>query len=83
LAPLDCRAMVLSMGLSAPPVLFSGAWSRLHVLNLARGRSLLCETQPVIEGVVVKSHNDSRKVAKVINEEYDLLQAKQDGTDFH
>lgn len=70
------------LGLPTSPTLYDGPWSSVLAVRLASGPSVLCKDQAVIEGVVVKT-DSPRKVAKVINEEYDLLQSKTDGTDFH
>lgn len=52
------------------------------VVQLASGPSVLCPSQKVREGVVCRS-DETKQVVKIINEDYELLQVKQEGTDYH
>lgn len=85
LAPDDMYRRAQDLALPTAPMLYSGRYDGDVLRKLASTASVLCPSQSVIEGVVVKSaaKEEYRKVVKVINEEYDLQQAKTDGTDFH
>jgi RNA ligase (TIGR02306 family) len=71
-----------SLGLPTVPVLYEGPYVHGSVVQLAAGPSVLAPSQAVREGVVCRSPAQGQ-VVKIINEEYELLQAKNDGTDYH
>jgi len=67
------------------PILYKGKWDKTLAINLAKGNSILCPTQKVIEGVVVKNDNVlnlNRRKIKIINPEYTMKEAKGETTDF-
>ena len=72
-----------SVKLATVPVLYAGPYVQQSVLQLAYGASVLAPSQPVREGVVVRPLDGPGQVVKIISEEYELLQVKQDGTEHH
>lgn len=81
--PGEAQRLLARLGLPTVPLLYLGAYEPGTAAKLGSGPSVLCPDQKAIEGVVVKTLGEPRRVAKIINEEYDLLQAKTDGTEFH
>jgi RNA ligase (TIGR02306 family) len=78
----DFRRAAEGLGLPTAPMLFEGPYVPESVMQLARGASVLSPSQKVREGVVCRG-SVAGQVVKIINEDYELLQVKQDGTDFH
>ena len=72
-----------SVKLATVPVLYAGPYVQQSVLQLAYGASVLAPSQPVREGVVVRPLDGPGQVVKIISEEYELLQVKQEGTEYH
>ena len=78
----EFRSYAASLELPTVPVLYEGPYVPSAVVQLASGPSVLCPSQKVREGVVCRS-DETRQVVKIINEDYELLQVKQEGTDYH
>jgi hypothetical protein len=71
-------------GIPRVPLLYRGKWNKELAVNLAKGNSIFCPEQKVIEGVVVKHDNVfdlSRAKIKIINPEYTMKEATGETTD--
>lgn len=85
-SPDELKEFLARTCLPASPELYRGPFNQETLLALTKGDSVLCPTQKVREGLVVKGVNMDqqsymgRPVLKMINDEYLL---NDDNTDFH
>jgi RNA ligase (TIGR02306 family) len=80
----DAEVRLMNLGLPQPPLLHFGPFNLEVAKKLATGDSVLCPTQKVREGIVIKPQFEKkdimgRKILKLINDEYLL----KEQTDFH
>lgn len=88
LSPPDAHAFAIERGFEFVPVLYRGPFDREHAKSLLFGPSAYCPSQPVREGIVVKSENDynremftgNRKALKWVSPVY---LGDETNTDFH
>jgi intein/homing endonuclease len=71
-------------GFDFVPILYRGPFNHEHIKLLTKGNSVLCPSQKIREGVVIKPLKEAkcymgRKVLKLISDQYLL----KDNTDFH
>lgn len=82
---LEAKAFCEDRALPFVPVLYQGPFNLSKVVELTKGNSVLCPTQKIREGIVVKplieqACHMGRKILKYVSDEYLLL---KNNTDFH
>ena len=82
--PLILEGYCEALQLPLPPVLYRGPFDYEKIKAFTIGASVLCPTQKIREGVVIKPEKDTttyfgRKVLKLISDEYLL----KENTEFH
>jgi len=78
LNPEQVEAYAKSRGFDFVPVLYTGPYLKSVVESLVSGPSVYCPSEPIREGIVVKSRNDyndnrcesNKKCVKIINPDY-------------
>ena len=85
LDPEQVEMYAFERGFKFVPVLYRGVYNEALSKSLAKGPSIFCKQEPVIEGVVIKARfnysiEGNKQCLKLINEDY--LQNNKN-TDFH
>lgn len=85
LDPEQVEMYAFERGFKFVPVLYRGVYNEALAKSLAKGPSVFCPEEPVIEGIVIKSRfnysvEGNKQCLKMINEDY--LDNKKN-TDFH
>jgi RNA ligase (TIGR02306 family) len=86
LSPDEVRTFALERGFELVPELYRGPYDISVIALLAKGPSVYAPSQPIREGIVIKSLNNyndesgGKRARKLINEDY---LADQSNSDFH